>query len=70
MLHQFALGYYLRQNLLQFLVTPKYSDVGKLENTFQDYTASPAYTIADSDVFLYNRPQQSGGRGRGKPICF
>lgn len=62
-LHQFALAYYLRQNLLQFLFTPKYADGGKPENTFQDYENSPSTPIPESDVFLYIRPQQSGGKG-------
>lgn len=62
-LHQFALAFYLRQNLLQFLFTPKYADGGKPENTFQDYSESTSTPIPESDVFLYVRPQQSGGKG-------
>jgi len=62
-LHQFALAYYLRQNLLQFLFTPKYADGGKPESTFQDYENTPSTPIPESDVFLYIRPQQSGGKG-------
>ncbi len=62
MLQKFALGYYLRQNLLQFLFTPKYAE-NKEESQFRDYTEIKFPVIKEEDVFLYNRPQQSGGKG-------
>ncbi|XP_077980912.1 KICSTOR complex protein SZT2-like isoform X2 [Glandiceps talaboti] len=62
----FAIGYYLRQNMLQFLHHPKYVD-NKAEHHFQHYsTHIHAYTdkeIPEKDVFLYNRPQSSGRKG-------
>jgi len=62
LLHQTALGYFLRQNLLQFLFIPKYQDASRPENTFQDLTSATAASACDSDVFLY-RPQQAGSKG-------
>jgi len=62
LLHQAALGYFLRQNLLQFLFIPKYQDASRPENTFQDFTSPPASGACDADVFLY-RPQQAGSKG-------
>ena len=64
MLQQYALGYYLRQNLLDFLFKPKYSSA---EDCFRDFTAMDLPPIPEADVFLYNRPQQSGqSGGKGK----
>ncbi len=63
MLHQFALGVYLRQNLLQFLFTPNYAE-NRPEAMFRDLTDPNTPVINENDVFLYNRPQQSGGKGR------
>ena len=62
LLHQAALGYFLRQNLLQFLFVPKYQDSSRPENTFQDFTSPAAAGACDTDVFLY-RPQQAGSKG-------
>ena len=62
MLQQYALGYYLRQNLLQFLSTPKYADP-RQATVFRDYSQQGAPVILDNVVFLYNRPQQAGGKG-------
>ena len=62
-LHQAALGYFLRQNLLQFLFVPKYQDACRPENTFQDFMSPSGTSPGDSDVFLY-RPQQAGSKGR------
>lgn len=63
MLQQYALGYYLRQNLLQFLSMPKYADTRQVV-VFRDYSQPGCPAIPDNVVFLYNRPQQSGGKGR------
>ena len=62
MLQQFALGVYLRQNLLQFLFTPKYSE-NRPDAMFRDYTEVNNSVIHDNSVFLYNTPKQSGGKG-------
>ena len=61
-LHQAALGYFLRQNLLQFLFVPKYQDASRPENTFQDLMSPSGTGACDADVFLY-RPQQAGSKG-------
>ena len=61
-LHKFALRYYLRQNLLQFLYTPKYAD-HRQEAIFLDVSQSKAPPIPENEVFLYNRPQHAGGKG-------
>ncbi|XP_070564104.1 KICSTOR complex protein SZT2-like isoform X4 [Ptychodera flava] len=62
----FAIGFYLRQNLLQFLHHPKYVD-NKAENHFQDYSVTDKnytnFEIPEKDVFLYITPQSSGGKG-------
>ena len=61
-LHQAALGYFLRQNLLQFLFVPKYQDASRPENTFQDFVSPSGTGSCDADVFLY-RPLQGGSKG-------
>ena len=62
-LHQSALGHYLRQNLMQFMFIPKYQEGGRPENMFQDYTApGGSCSSTDSDVYLY-RPQMGGSKG-------
>ncbi|KAM4642202.1 KICSTOR complex protein SZT2 [Discoglossus pictus] len=53
-----AMAYYLRQNLLIFLHTPKYTDSNG-EHHFQHYFHS---SLPDLDLFLYNKP---GGQGTG-----
>ncbi|XP_048511777.1 KICSTOR complex protein SZT2-like isoform X2 [Athalia rosae] len=60
--HIEALGYYLRQNLLQFLHNPKYTDP-RAHNHFQDYTKDSSKRVSESDVFLYNQSHSSGSRG-------
>ena len=63
MLQQYALGYYLRQNILQFTHTPKFTEQ-KPENVFKDYSDEERPTpIPEGDVFLYNTPQQARGKG-------
>ncbi|KAM8930112.1 KICSTOR complex protein SZT2 [Pelodytes ibericus] len=56
-----AMAYYLRQNLLIFLHTPKYTD-STGEHHFQHYyhTALP-----ELDLFLYNKPGGQGTGGKG-----
>ena len=68
MLQQFALSHYLRQNLSQFVHTPKYMDNNQ-DHVFLDYTQTPAKPMHEDYVFLYNRPQQSGGSGKFIRIC-
>lgn len=60
--HIDALGYYLRQNILQFLYTPKYTDLG-VNHHFQDYSPldSSRKRAAESDIFLYNQSYNSSG---------
>lgn len=59
-----ALGYYLRQNILQFLYMPKYTDLGAHYH-FQDYTPldSTRKRVSESDIFLYNQSHSSGSKG-------
>ncbi|XP_059469171.1 KICSTOR complex protein SZT2-like [Neocloeon triangulifer] len=61
--HQ-ALVYYLKQNLLEFLYTPKYTD-SKAENHFQDYTHDffSKDRVPEDDIFLYNQNRTSGNKG-------
>ncbi|CAH1251154.1 Hypp9011 [Branchiostoma lanceolatum] len=56
--HIQAVDFYLKQNLLQFLHNPKFSD----NVHFQDVDRK-SVPQTDQDVFLYNRPQESGGKG-------
>ncbi|XP_033214181.1 KICSTOR complex protein SZT2-like isoform X2 [Belonocnema kinseyi] len=62
--HMCALGYYLRQNVLQFLYIPKHTDP-RAHYHFQDYSQpeSSAKRISESEIFLYNQTQSSGSRG-------
>ncbi|XP_011685281.1 PREDICTED: protein SZT2-like isoform X1 [Wasmannia auropunctata] len=62
--HMDALGYYLRQNILQFLYTPKYTDLGAHYH-FQDYTPldGTRKRVSESDIFLYNQSHSSGSKG-------
>ncbi|KAL0121707.1 hypothetical protein PUN28_006892 [Cardiocondyla obscurior] len=59
-----ALGYYLRQNILQFLYMPKYTDLGAHYH-FQDYTPldGTRKRVSESDIFLYNQSHSSGSKG-------
>ncbi|XP_073499754.1 KICSTOR complex protein SZT2 isoform X2 [Phyllobates terribilis] len=58
-----AMAYYLRQNLLIFLHTPKYTDSNG-EHHFQHYYH---HSLPELDLFLYNNPggQGTGGKGIG-----
>lgn len=60
--HIDALGYYLRQNILQFLYTPKYTDLG-MNHHFQDYSPldGSRKRAVESDIFLYNQSYNSSG---------
>lgn len=60
--HIEALGYYLRQNLLQFLHNPKYTDP-RAHNHFQDYSKDSSKRVSESDIFLYNQSHSSGSKG-------
>ncbi|KOX81297.1 Protein SZT2, partial [Melipona quadrifasciata] len=59
-----ALEFYLRQNILQFLYIPKYTD-NRPEYHFQDYSQREGSTkrISESDIFLYNQSHSSGSKG-------
>ncbi|CAH2310511.1 Hypothetical predicted protein [Pelobates cultripes] len=56
-----AMAYYLRQNLLIFLHTPKYTDSNG-EHHFQHYYHSE---LPELDLFLYNKPGGQGTGGKG-----
>ncbi|XP_078074903.1 SZT2 subunit of KICSTOR complex isoform X3 [Mustelus asterias] len=58
----YAVAYYLRQNLLIFLHTPKYTD-SNVEHHFQHYTHGKSVT--DADIYLYNKPGGQGTGGKG-----
>ncbi|XP_076387408.1 KICSTOR complex protein SZT2 isoform X2 [Megachile rotundata] len=62
--HVVALEFYLRQNILQFLYIPKYTD-NRPEYHFQDYSQLEESTkkISESDIFLYNQSHSSGSKG-------
>uniref|UniRef100_A0A4W3GX49 SZT2 subunit of KICSTOR complex n=1 Tax=Callorhinchus milii TaxID=7868 RepID=A0A4W3GX49_CALMI len=62
-----AVAYYLRQNLLIFLHTPKYTD-SNVEHHFQHYTRGK--NVSDADIYLYNKPggQGTGGKGNAKLV--
>ncbi|XP_039298117.1 KICSTOR complex protein SZT2 [Nilaparvata lugens] len=59
-----ALAYFLRQNLLQFLHMPKYTD-SRIHNHFQDYTYPNDSTrkIPEENILLYNQSHSSGNKG-------
>ncbi|XP_066587997.1 KICSTOR complex protein SZT2-like [Prorops nasuta] len=59
-----SLGYYIRQNLLQFLYTPKYTDP-RAHYHFQDYSQpeDSVKRVSESDIFLYNQSHSSGSKG-------
>lgn len=59
-----ALEFYLRQNILQFLYIPKYTD-NRIEYHFQDYSQLEGSTkrISESDIFLYNQSHSTGSKG-------
>ncbi|KAL4831668.1 hypothetical protein H8958_014707 [Nasalis larvatus] len=54
-----ALAWYLRQNLLIFLHSPKYTDSNS-RNHFQG-------GLPDLDIYLYNKPGGQGTGGKGPP---
>ncbi|XP_044157579.1 KICSTOR complex protein SZT2 isoform X2 [Bufo gargarizans] len=56
-----AMAYYLRQNLLIFLHTPKYTDSNG-EHHFQHYYHG---SLPELDLFLYNKPGGQGTGGKG-----
>nr|XP_002731655.2 PREDICTED: protein SZT2-like [Saccoglossus kowalevskii] len=62
----YAIGYYLRQNLQQFLHHPKYLD-GNPENHFQAFSMKEKrhtdQEIPEKHVFIYHRPHSDGGKG-------
>lgn len=64
--HSFQVFHYLLQNLGGYLHSPKYleSDAGKHFH-FVDVTTGRWRTADDDASFLYNRPQESGGKGIG-----
>lgn len=53
----YPLFYYLKQNLLQLLHIPRYADL-KPRQQFRD-----PEDIGTCEIFLYNRPHSSGGKG-------
>ncbi|KAM8805626.1 KICSTOR complex protein SZT2 [Eudromia elegans] len=58
-----AVSYYLRQNLLIFLHTPKYTD-SNVEHHFKHYFPSIG-SSPDQDLYLYNKPGGQGTGGKG-----
>ncbi|XP_063994970.1 KICSTOR complex protein SZT2-like [Diachasmimorpha longicaudata] len=62
--HMNALAYYLRQNVLQFLYIPKYTDPRRHYH-FQDYSQPEGSSkrVPETDIFLNNQSQSSGNKG-------
>uniref|UniRef100_A0A0C9R6N5 Szt2 protein n=1 Tax=Fopius arisanus TaxID=64838 RepID=A0A0C9R6N5_9HYME len=62
--HMDALAYYLRQNILQFLYIPKYTDP-RGHYHFQDYSQPEGSNkrVPETDIFLNNQSQSSGNKG-------
>ncbi|XP_015979221.2 KICSTOR complex protein SZT2 isoform X1 [Rousettus aegyptiacus] len=58
-----ALVWYLRQNLLIFLHSPKYTDSNS-RNHFQ-HPLPPQGSLSDLDIYLYNKPGGQGTGGKG-----
>ncbi|XP_063092399.1 KICSTOR complex protein SZT2 isoform X2 [Cavia porcellus] len=58
-----ALAWYLRQNLLIFLHSPKYTDSNS-RNHFQ-HPLPPQGGFPDLDIYLYNKPGGQGTGGKG-----
>ncbi|XP_066857271.1 KICSTOR complex protein SZT2 isoform X1 [Anser cygnoides] len=58
-----AVAYYLRQNLLIFLHTPKYTD-SNVEHHFKHYF-NHSGSVPDQDLYLYNKPGGQGTGGKG-----
>ncbi|XP_066481411.1 KICSTOR complex protein SZT2 isoform X2 [Tiliqua scincoides] len=59
-----AVACYLRQNLLIFLHTPKYTD-SNVENHFKHYFHQSSSSSPDLDLYLYNKPGGQGTGGKG-----
>lgn len=56
---------YLRQNLLQFLNIPKYTD-SRSHYHFKDYTeAEPPQNKYSDNIFIYNQSQNPSSGNRG-----
>ncbi|KAK0161678.1 hypothetical protein PV327_008097 [Microctonus hyperodae] len=62
--HMDALAYYLRQNILQFLYIPKYTDP-RSHYHLQDYSQPEGSKgrVSETDIFLNNQSPSSGNRG-------
>ncbi|XP_069843557.1 KICSTOR complex protein SZT2 isoform X3 [Dipodomys merriami] len=58
-----ALAWYLRQNLLIFLHSPKYTDSNS-RNHFK-HPLPPQGGLPDLDIYLYNKPGGQGTGGKG-----
>ncbi|KAB1268744.1 KICSTOR complex protein SZT2 [Camelus dromedarius] len=58
-----ALAWYLRQNMLIFLHSPKYTDSNS-RNHFQ-HPLPPQGGLPDLDIYLYNKPGGQGTGGKG-----
>lgn len=71
-IEEFALGYlesfihYLKQNLLQFLNIPKYTDL-RSRCHFQDFPEndSPNNMVSEDNIFIYNQSQNPSSGNRG-----
>uniref|UniRef100_A0A7N8XHG3 SZT2 subunit of KICSTOR complex n=1 Tax=Mastacembelus armatus TaxID=205130 RepID=A0A7N8XHG3_9TELE len=61
-----AVAHYLRQNLLIFLHVPKYTDSNTAHH-FKHYFHLSS-NLADSDIYLYNKPGGQGTGGKGNYI--
>ncbi|MEQ2239649.1 KICSTOR complex protein szt2 [Ilyodon furcidens] len=61
-----TVAHYLRQNLLIFLHVPKYTDSNTAHH-FKHYFHL-SRDLADSDIYLYNKPGGQGTGGKGKII--
>ncbi|KAM8874562.1 KICSTOR complex protein SZT2 isoform 2-T2 [Spinachia spinachia] len=58
-----AVAHYLRQNLLIFLHVPKYTDSNTAHHFKHCFHLSS--DLADSDIYLYNKPGGQGTGGKG-----
>ncbi|XP_054280353.1 KICSTOR complex protein SZT2-like isoform X2 [Macrosteles quadrilineatus] len=59
-----AVLHYLRQNLMQFMHTPKYTDT-RAQFHLQDYShpKDPSKQVSEDRIFLYNQSPSSGNKG-------
>lgn len=62
--HIGAFRQYLRQNILQFLYTPKYTDP-RSSSHFQDYSQPDGSSkrVSENEIYLYNQSPASGSKG-------